>query len=93
VTEGSTVPHEYVQLAGRFLRGDLSAVEFSLAVVRRYKQETLVFDSETADAVNQLFYAAEGYCGDESIRDERDFDDRQLADAAATFISFVDSAS
>jgi hypothetical protein len=83
------VPDVYVDLAKRFLNGELTADDFSLAVVRTYKREKSFFDEAEAQAMNKLFYAAEGFCGDVELRDEGDLDERQLLDAAGDFLAFV----
>ncbi len=90
---GDRVPEVYVDLAKRFLNGEVTAGDFSLAVVREYKREETFFRDATAQAMDKLFYAAEGYCDDPEIRDEDDFDELQLADAARGILAFVDTQS
>ena len=84
------IPPVYADLAKRFLDGELTADDFSLAVVRTYKRENSFFDEAEARIMNQLFYAAEGYCGDVELRDESDLDERQLADVVGDFLAFVE---
>jgi len=90
MTGGPLIPTEYARLAKEFLRGELTAAQFSLAILAGYKKETLYFENDAAEAMSALFYAAESYCDDEALRDERDIDAQQLAAAATAFVSFVD---
>lgn len=86
----SDVPDVYVELAKRFLDGELTADSFSLAIVKVYKREESFFGETETQALNQLFYAAEDYCGDVEIRNDGDLDERQLTDAAEDFLAFID---
>lgn len=84
------IPDTYIDLAKRFLNDDLTADEFSLAIVRKFKHEKIFFGETEAQAMDQLFYAAESYCGDIELRNEEDLDELQLADAAGDFLAFVE---
>ena len=83
------IPEIYSELAKEFLRGQMTANGFSLAVLGEYKREKRFFGEAEAAVMNQLFYAAEDYCGDPGLRDEGDLDERQLADATREFLAAI----
>jgi hypothetical protein len=83
------IPEIYSELVKEFLRGEMAADEFSLAVLGEYKRERRFFDEAESAVMNQLFYAAEDYCGDPELRDEGDLDEQQLADAAREFLAAI----
>lgn len=73
---------DYAELIRLFLDGHLSAGDFEMAYLRRFKSETRTMPPSAFRALDRLFAAVDAYCGDPELRDEGDLDEAGLRRAA-----------
>jgi len=77
------VVEEYSAFIRRYTEGEITAAEFSLAYLEKYKEDDPGSTSpELFDALDHLFAEADAYCEDPELRDEWDIDEEELREAA-----------
>ena len=73
---------KYKVLLNQFVSGEVSAPHFEAAFLEMFKNESSIFPEDIYDVLNNLFIDVDAYCGDESLRDDNDLDDKGLLASA-----------
>jgi hypothetical protein len=61
------VLNKYIQIISQFVNGLISVEEFEESYLQMVKNETVIFDYETAKVIETLFSDVDAYCGDPEI--------------------------
>ena len=77
----------YLDLARRFLDGDLPADRFVLQFQDRFKQDPTPFGPAVHEALNDLFLLAEDFCDDPALVEPGDTTPDMLARGARDFLA------
>lgn len=71
----------YMKMLEDLEGGRISAADFQLKYLKAFKNDTTDWSEEEFEILNnEVFWAAEAFCGDPDLRDEDDIDEQQMRD-------------
>lgn len=76
------VVEEYIALIRQYTDRDAEAEEFSRMYLNTFKNEHRAYSEETYHILQNMFWAADAYCGDPELRNEDDIDEEEFSDVA-----------
>ena len=70
----------YLEMISDFVSGRISASEFEIAYLERFKNESSILPEQAFLILDGLFADVDAYCADPELRDADELDEEQLRD-------------